>query len=50
MVETKIEIHNDHCLDKENVEIQAILDQVTALVTAAILRATIQSEVTDEAA
>lgn len=49
-MEPKIEIHNDHCLNIEKDEIQAILDQVTALVTAAILRATTQAEVTDEAA
>ena len=49
-MESKIEIHNDHCLNIEKDEIQAILDQVTALVTAAILRATTQAEVTDEAA
>ena len=49
-MEPKIEIHNDHCLNIEKEEIQAILDQVTALVTAAILRATTHAEVTDEAA
>ena len=50
MMEPKIEIHNDHCLNIEKNEVQAILDQITALVTAAILRTTTQSEVTDEAA
>ena len=49
-MEPKIEIHNDYCLNIEKNEIQAILDQVTALVTVAILRTTTQSEVTDEAA
>lgn len=49
-METKIEIHDDHCLDMEKEEVQTILDQVTALVTAAVLRATAQTEDTDGAA
>ncbi len=49
-METKIEIHDDHCLDMKKEEVQTILDQVTALVTAAVLRATAQTEDTDGAA
>ena len=49
-METKIEIHDDHCLDMKKEEVQTILDQVTALVTAAILRAAVQTEGTNEAA
>lgn len=49
-MEPKIEIHNDHCLDVRKDEVQSILDQVTALVTVAILRAAAQTEDTDEAA
>ena len=49
-MDPKIEIHNDLCLNIEKDEIQTILDQVTALVTAAILRATTQAEGSDEAA
>lgn len=49
-METKIEIHDDHCLNMKKDEIQSILAQVTALVTAAILRAAAQTEDTDGAA
>ena len=49
-METKIEIHDDHCLKMKKEEVQTILDQVTALVTAAILRDTAQTEDTDGAA
>jgi hypothetical protein len=49
-METKIEIHDDHCLNIKKEEVQNILDQVTALVTAAILRVTAQTEDTDGAA
>lgn len=49
-METKIEIHDDHCLNMKKEEVQTILDQVTALVTAAILRVTAQTEDTDGAA
>ena len=49
-METKIEIHDDHCLDMKKEEVQTILDQVTALVIAAILRAAVQTEGTDGAA
>ena len=49
-METKIEIHDDHCLNMKKDEVQTILDQVTALVTAAILRVTAQTEDTDGAA
>ena len=50
MMEPKIEIHTDCCLNLEKEDIQKILDQVTALVSAAVLRAAAQSENTDEAA
>ena len=49
-METKVEIHNDHCLNMKKDEVQTILDQVTALVTAAILRAAVKTEDTDGAA
>ena len=45
-----IEIHSDYCSDKDNNDIQAILSQITALVTDAVLRATTQSETEDKAA
>ena len=50
MMEPKIEIYTDYCLNVEKEEIQNILDQVTALVSAAVLRAAAQPENTDEAA
>ena len=49
-METKVEIHDDHCLNMKKDEVQSILDQVTALVTTAILRATAQTEDTGGAA
>lgn len=49
-METKVEIHDDHCLNMKKDEVRAILDQVTALVTAAILRAATQTEDTDGSA
>ena len=49
-METKSEIHDDHCLNMKKDEVQSILDQVTALVTAALLRAAVQTEGTDGAA
>ena len=49
-METKVEIHDDHCLNMKKEEVQTILDQVTALVTAAILSAAAQTEDTDGAA
>ena len=49
-METKVEIHDDHCLNMKKEEVQTILDQVTALITAAILRATAQTGDTDGAA
>lgn len=50
MMEPKIEIHTDYCLNVEKEEIQNILNQVTALVSVAVLRAAAQPENTDEAA
>ena len=49
-MEPKIEILTDCCLDVGKEDIQKILDQVTALVSAAVLRAAAQSENADEAA
>ena len=50
MMEPKIEIHTDCCLNVGKEDIQKILDQVTSLVSAAVLRAVTQSANTDEAA
>ena len=41
-MEPKIEIHSNYCSDMDNNDIQAILSQITALVTDAVLRATAQ--------
>ena len=49
-MDVSVKIHNDHCENMEKEDIQAILDQVTALVTSALLRATTQSESSDIAA
>lgn len=49
-MEPKIEIHNDYCTDMDSNEIQAILSQITALVTDAVLRATAQKKDEDDAA
>ena len=49
-MEPKIEIHNDYCADMDSNEIQAILAQITALVTDAVLRATAQKKDEDDAA
>ena len=49
-MEPKIEIHNDYCADMDSNEIQAILAQITALVTDAVLRATAQKKDKDDAA
>lgn len=43
-MEPKIEIHNDYCADMGSNDIQAILSQITALVTDAVLRATAQKK------
>ena len=50
IIEPKIEIHNDYCTDMDSQDIQAILSQITALVTDAVLRAATQSETEDKAA
>ena len=50
MMEPKIEIHTDCCLNVGKEDIQKILDQVTALVSAAVLRSAAQLENTDGAA
>ena len=49
-MEPKIKIHNDYCTDMDSNEIQAILSQITALVTDAVLRATAQKKDEDDAA
>ena len=49
-MEPKIEIHNDYCTDMDSNDIQAILSQITALVTDAVLRATAQKKDEDDAA
>lgn len=41
---TKIEIHDDYCHDMDSTEIEAILSQITALITDAVLRAGSQFE------
>ena len=46
----KIEIYDDLCADMDSNEIQAILAQITALVTDAVLRATAQKKDEDDAA
>ena len=35
---TKIEVHDDYCIDLKNAEIESILSQITALITNAVLR------------
>ena len=49
-MEPKIEIYDDYCADMDSNEIQAILAQITALVTDAVLRATAQEKDEDDAA
>ena len=49
-MEPKIEIHNDYCADMDSNDIQAILSQITVLVTDAVLRATAQKKDEDDAA
>ena len=41
---TKIEVHDDYCIDLNNAEIESILSQISVLITDAVLRATYQSE------
>ena len=48
-MEPKIEICTDHCEAVKKEEIQNILDQVTALISAAVLRALSQPESPDAA-
>ncbi len=50
MVDTKIRIHDDYCSNRNSEDIQAILSQVTALITGAILRAGAQPEEPETAA
>ena len=42
---TKIEVHDDYCIDLDNAEIESILSQITALITNAVLRGVYQTEV-----
>ena len=41
---TKIEIHDDYCRNLNSTEIDAILSQITALVTDAVLRTVYPTE------
>lgn len=49
-MEPKIEIHSNYCSDMNNNDIQAILAQITTLITDAVLRATAQEKDEDDAA
>ena len=49
-MEPTIEIYDDYCADMDSNDIQAILSQITALVTDAVLRATAKSENKDSVA
>ena len=40
---TKIEVHDDYCIDLNNAEIESILSQITALITNAVLRGVYQT-------
>lgn len=44
IMEPKIEIHNDYCKKRDSAEIEAVLSQITALITNAVLRAVSQLE------
>ena len=48
-MEPKIEIYDDYCADMDSNEIQAILAQITTLITDAVLRATAQAKDKDDA-
>ena len=50
IMEPKIEIYDDYCVDMDSNDIQTILSQITALVTDAVLRATAQKKDEDDAA
>lgn len=43
-MEPKIEIHNDYCENLDSAEIEAVLAQITALITDAVLRAASQPD------
>ena len=43
-METKIIFHDDYCSNKEQAEIQFILNAVTELITEAVIRATAESD------
>ena len=49
IIEPKIEIHNDYCTNVDSQDIQAILSQITALVTYAVLRAVAKQKDEDAA-
>jgi hypothetical protein len=49
-MEPKIEIHNNYCAEMGSTDIEAILAQITALVTDAVLRANLQANDKDTAA
>lgn len=44
IMEPKIEIHSDYCKNLDRAEIEAVLSQITALITDAVLRAVSQFE------
>ncbi|MCI7640220.1 MAG: hypothetical protein MSS60_10420 [Clostridiales bacterium] len=50
MMDAKIQIHDDYCSNMSSEDIQAVLSQVTALITGAILRAGAQPEEPETAA
>ena len=41
---TNIEIHDDYCSNMNSVEIEAVLSQITTLITDAVLRTVYQTE------
>ena len=43
-MEPKVEIHSDYCRNLDSTEIAAILSQITALITDAVLRAVYPTE------
>ena len=49
IIEPKIEILDDYCIDMDSQDIQAILSQITALVTDAVLRAVAKQKDEDAA-
>ena len=50
MMDAKIQSHDDYCSNMSGEDIQAVLSQVTALITGAILRVGAQPEEPETAA